>query len=202
MNGAGNSSSIITSNSGRWRRFGGGDELPRCSASGSTGVAGSESSNVTKATRSEDPRRDCEGSDSDHRGRAGGGSAGFLLALDLLPDLGSGVVIARWGARRCCHERRRHDRAAAGRHAAADVLVTVAREDWTPPPPPPTDAERAVAMMEDAEAGRVAARQGRPFVPRGAYRTGPEAKRVVAMRLHIEEPPDAFKLHIRATLSR
>jgi hypothetical protein len=57
-------------------------------------------------------------------------------------------------------------------------------------------------MMEDAEAGRVAAREGRPFVPRGAYRTGPEAKRVVAMRLHIEEPPDAFKLHIRATLSR
>ncbi len=89
-------------------------------------------------------------------------------------------------------------------HARVLALETevAEREDWTPPPPPPTDAERAVAMMEDAEAGRVAAREGRPFVPRGAYRTGPEAKRVVAMRLHIEEPPDAFKLHIRATLSR
>jgi hypothetical protein len=55
------------------------------------------------------------------------------------------------------------------------------REDWTPSPPPPTDAERAVAMMEDAEAGRVAAREGRAFVPRSAYRSGSEAKRAVAM---------------------
>jgi hypothetical protein len=68
-------------------------------------------------------------------------------------------------------------------HARVLALETevAEREDWTPPPPPPTDAERAVAMMEDAEAGRVAAREGRPFVPQSAYRSGSEAKRAVAM---------------------
>jgi hypothetical protein len=68
-------------------------------------------------------------------------------------------------------------------HARVLALETevAEREDWTPPLPPPRDAERAVAMMEDAEAGRVAAREGRPFVPRGRISDRPEAKRVVAM---------------------